>query len=571
MEDFISKIQCMIDQEVSLKNKNALKSRVFKHIEIQSVFSKIRFGFFRKFLLKRKLQFLHILFHQSARTFVFKRAVAMAVFVFLTVPMLSFLMIPPTVSMAAFYVQVSQVSGLVEVQRGSEFFQIENEQKLLEGDRVVLGEGSFAEFYLPSIGIIRAKGGSDVKFTEVGDFYENPKVQLDVQSGNVWVNTHEIHTSLMRLNVAVAEFNLPLEKNSLVNVDFDQQVRLSVLKNRVDVKTVAGPLETLLAGQILKSENGIPDMSDLTASNNWIAENLSADKTLSPKVLLAEYNTSLDLELENLSDEASLPEVESLLDRVNKINKKRSKLSKKVAVLDAQVVNKDVTDVTQEIYELVLDANEIKPKKLEDFQEIDTLQKVLENELNQQRDLVEYLSLQDGSLIEAKTNLGKALVASDKKGKKLTQMQVAQQFLLDLRIQEEKSIDTEVIGELKEVLDEDLIQEAPLDEGGVIDELGEQEHDFESELETQQLIDVAQENVDLLDDLAKDQDDIEVLEEIEEVKETLESSVDNLADTYKFVKPESEINTVGTRTKISPERSVVKENLDLDLSNDLQN
>ena len=51
-----------------------------------------------------------------------------------------------------------------------------------------------------------------------------------------------------------------------------------------------------------------------------------------------------------------------------------------------------------------------------------------------------------------------------------------------------------------------------------------------------------------------------------EVKETLESSVDNLADTYKFVKPESEINAVGTRTKISPERSVVKENLDLDLS-----
>ena len=55
MEDFISKIQGMIDQEVSLKNKNALKSLVFKHIEIQSVFSKIRFGFFRKFHFKTSL------------------------------------------------------------------------------------------------------------------------------------------------------------------------------------------------------------------------------------------------------------------------------------------------------------------------------------------------------------------------------------------------------------------------------------------------------------------------------------------------------------------------------------
>lgn len=534
MDKFTKDIRGMLENELSFSRKSELKTKLYDHSVFRNSVEKVSLSIFSKYFLKQKLNFLNYLLSNNSYRYMLKKASAFGVFALFVLPMFSFFWVAPNTALADFDVTVSQISGAIKLQRGSEVKYLNFNDKLLEGDRLFVDDDAYIELSMPSIGLVRLSPGSEMLVSSVGDFYNDSNVNLQLNYGSLWVNTHDVNSSHLQLNIKSSNFNVPVVKNSLLNIDNTKDFRVAVMKNKAEVYKYKSPVDTVFAGQILKSDRNSPGFESFDSSNKWIAENLNLDKTLNPNRLVSSVDQDYFDSLIDISKKSRSVEIDELTKEIETLRVNRERVSTFVAKVDTESIKNELSLSSVKLVEISEKVNSIKESTTVQQEDVQALQKIIDLEIDKQKSLVAILELNSQDVFESKVNLSKAKVAANNNS--IEKAKQFQELLLEL---DDKDLSKSQVADIKEVILDNI-------DAGV-------------EADIDELANITSENLVLLNDLVKNQSDIEVIEELEDVKSSVKDDIDDLATSYKF---DSNLISNGV-TKTTDGELLVKEEFDV--------
>lgn len=509
MDKFTKDIRGMLQSELSFTRKAELKTKLYEYSVFRGSMERVSLSIFSKYFLKQKLNFLNYLLANNSYKYMFKKATAFGVFALFVLPMFSMFWVAPNTALADFDVTVSQISGSIKVVRANEVKYLNFNDKVLEGDKLYVADDAYLELTMPSIGLVRLSPGSELLVSALGDFYNDSDVDFQLNYGSIWVNTHDVNSSHLKLNVKSSNFNIPVLKNSLLNIDNTSDFRVAVMKNKAEVYKYKSPIDTVFAGQILKSDKNLPGFENFDDSNKWIAENLNLDKTLNPDRLISSVDQDYFESLIDVSKRSRSVEIDQLTKEIEELKGNREKVSNFIAKADTEALKNEISVSSRKLVEISEKINSIRESSDFEPEEVQALQKIVDLEIDKQKSLVAILELNAHDVFESKLNLSKAKVASNN-----SSVEKAKQFQELLLQLDDKALDKDQVVDIKDVILDNIKKD--------------------SETDLEELVNITNENLILLNDLVKNQSDIEVIEELESVKLTVKEDIDDLASSYKF-------------------------------------
>lgn len=245
MKNLEKQIADLINKNVQLKNKSAMRSKILANIkqevEFKQVFSNaisaVNIPIVSKSLMREKLMLIvNSRFKSSFYSFfnVFVRKEFVASFV-LCLFFLGFIMQPFTEvgSVKAYSPpKITTFSGAVTVERQGELLRVSNDFTLQENDIVQTGPAGFAEIVFADSSLVRLSTSTRLRLRQVDTRIVNSITELSLHSGDLWVNTLGLTGLQSSFTVHSRDLSVTANRSSIFDVKAsDEYVRVVALSD----------------------------------------------------------------------------------------------------------------------------------------------------------------------------------------------------------------------------------------------------------------------------------------------------------------------------------------------------
>jgi hypothetical protein len=250
MKNFEKIISCAIEKEITFKGKDALRSKLFNAYlpvlssenNFKSAISGIKLSVNTRVLMKEKiLMFVYSSKKSFLINFVNNQLVRRSFgFSVLFIFMLGLILQPfSTIETVKAYTpaKIATYSGSVVVERKGEMLRVSNDFIILENDIVQTGPNAFVEIVFADDSVVRLNNNSKVSMATLDNKIVNSNTEIDLVSGELWVNTYGLAGNQAMFKVNSGELATFVKDNAVFDIEVnDSFARVVALENDVNLE-----------------------------------------------------------------------------------------------------------------------------------------------------------------------------------------------------------------------------------------------------------------------------------------------------------------------------------------------